>query len=131
LWLHSTYDPMLTENERMFTSIDNEGLECDKITFGDNGKGKVKGLGKNAISNDISISNILLVDSLSYKLLFISQLCDLSLICKFSPKDVVISSIKIDELIFKGFRYGNLYLVDFSSNDTRLSTCLFIKSSKG
>jgi hypothetical protein len=131
LWLHSTYDPMLTENERMFTSIDNEGLECDKITFGDNGKGKVKGLGKNAISNDISISNVLLVDSLSYKLLFISQLCDLSLICKFSPKDVVISSIKIDELIFKGFRYGNLYLVDFSSNDTRLSTCLFIKSSKG
>jgi hypothetical protein len=125
LWLHSTYDPMLTENERMFTSIDNEGLECDKITFGDNGKGKVKGLGKNAISN------VLLVDSLSYKLLFISQLCDLSLICKFSPKDVVISSIKIDELIFKGFHYGNLYLVDFSSNDTRLSTCLFIKSSKG
>jgi hypothetical protein len=116
---------MLTENERMFTSIDNEGLECDKITFGDNGKGKVKGLGKNAISN------VLLVDSLSYKLLFISQLCDLSLICKFSPKDVVISSIKIDELIFKGFHYGNLYLVDFSSNDTRLSTCSFIKSSKG
>jgi hypothetical protein len=50
---------------------------------------------------------------------------------KFSPKDVVITSIKSDELIFKGFRYDNLYLVDFSSNDASLSTCLFTKSSKG
>ena len=32
------------------------------VTFGDNRKGKVKGLGKIAISNDHSISNVLLVD---------------------------------------------------------------------
>jgi hypothetical protein len=32
----------ITENGRMFTSIDNEDSECDKITFGDNSKGKVK-----------------------------------------------------------------------------------------
>jgi hypothetical protein len=117
-------------NERMFTSIDNKGSECDKITFGDNSKGTVKGLDKITISNDLSISNVLLVESLSYNLLSVAQLCDLSLICKFSPKDVVISSIKSDGLIFKGFCYGNLYLVDFSSNDASLSTCLFTKSSK-
>jgi hypothetical protein len=88
-------------------------------------------LGKIAISNDLSISNVLLVESLSYNLLSVAQLCDLSLICKFSPKDVVITSIKSDELIFKDFRYDNLYLVDFFSNDVSLSTCLFTKSSKG
>jgi hypothetical protein len=33
--------------------------------LGDNGKGKVKGLGKIAISNDLSISNVLLVVSLN------------------------------------------------------------------
>jgi hypothetical protein len=49
------------ENRRMFTSIDDEGSECDKITFGDNSKGKVKGLDKIVISNDLSISNVLLV----------------------------------------------------------------------
>jgi hypothetical protein len=49
------------ENGRMFTSIDDEGSECDKITFGDNSKGKVKGLDKIVISNDLSISNVLLV----------------------------------------------------------------------
>jgi hypothetical protein len=120
----------MTENGRMFTSIDDEGSECDKITYGDNSKGKVKGLSKIAISNDLSITNILLVESLSYNLLFVAQLCDLGLICKFCPNDVVITSIKSDELIFKGFHYGNLYLVDFSSNDASLSTCLFTKSSK-
>jgi hypothetical protein len=118
-------------NGKMFTSIDNEGSGCDKITFGDNSKGKVKGLSKIAISNDLSISNILLVESLSYNLLSIAQLCDVGLRCKFSPKDVFITSIKSDELIFKGFRYENLYLVDFSSNYASLSTCLFTKSSKG
>jgi hypothetical protein len=121
----------MIRNGRMFTSIDNEGLECDKITFGDNSKGKVKGLDRIAISNGLSISNVLLVESLSYNLLFVAQLCDIGLVCKLSPKDVVITSIKSDELTFKGFHYGNLYLIDFSSNDASLSTCLFTKSSKG
>jgi hypothetical protein len=42
-------------NGRMFTSIDNEGSDCDKIIFGENSKGKVKELGKITISNDLSI----------------------------------------------------------------------------
>jgi hypothetical protein len=79
----------------------------------------------------LSISNVLLVEFLSYNLLSVAQLCDLVLIYKFSPKDVILTSIKSDELIFKGFRYGNLYLVNFSSNDASLSTCLFTKSLKG
>ena len=49
----------------------------DSITFGDNGKGKVKGLGKIAISNDMSISDVLLVESLNFNLLSVAQLCDL------------------------------------------------------
>jgi hypothetical protein len=116
--LHSGCTQHMTKNERMFTFIDDEGLECDKITFGDNIKGKVKGLSKITISNDLSISNVLLVESLRYNLLFVAQLCDLGLICKFSSKDIVITIIKSDELIFKGFHYGSLYLVDFYSNDS-------------
>jgi hypothetical protein len=52
----------MTGDARIFNSIntnDSHGYDC--ITFGDNGKGKVKGLGKIAISNDLSISNMLLV----------------------------------------------------------------------
>ena len=34
-------------------------------------------------------------------------------------------------LIFKGFRHGNIYLVDLSSNDANLVTYLFSKNSMG
>jgi hypothetical protein len=55
---------------RMFTEMSEEGCSTyDSITFGDNRKGKVKGLGKIAISNDHSISNVLLVESLNFNLL--------------------------------------------------------------
>ena len=63
---------------RMFNSINtngNNGYDC--ITFGDNSKGKVKGLSKIAISNDLSIFNVLLVESLNFNLLLVAQLCDL------------------------------------------------------
>ena len=60
----------MTGDARMFNSINTNGNDgYDSITFGDNGKGKVKGLGKIAISNDMSISNVLLVESLNFNLL--------------------------------------------------------------
>jgi hypothetical protein len=40
----------------------------DSIIFGDRNQGKVKGLGKIAISNEHSISNVFLVESLGYNL---------------------------------------------------------------
>ena len=58
----------MTGDPRMFTSLDEvDGQE--RITFGDNSKGKVQGLGKVAISNDHSISYVLYVASLSFNLL--------------------------------------------------------------
>ena len=46
----------MTGDSRMFNLINtNDSNGADSITFGDNGKGKVKGLGKIAISNDLSI----------------------------------------------------------------------------
>jgi hypothetical protein len=46
----------MTGDSRMFNSINANGNDgIHSITFGDNGKGKVKGLGKIAISNDLSI----------------------------------------------------------------------------
>ena len=42
----------MTGDSRMFNSINtNESNGIDSITFGDNDKGKVKGLGKIVISN--------------------------------------------------------------------------------
>jgi hypothetical protein len=73
----------------MFNSInENDSNGIDSIIFGDNGKGKVKRLSKIAISNDLSISNVLLVKSLNFNLLSIAQLCDLGFKYIFGVDDV-------------------------------------------
>ena len=122
----------MTGDMKMFTQMSEEDCSnYDSITFGDNRKGKVKGLGKIAISNDHSISNVLLVESLNFNLLSVAQLCDLGFCCNFTVEDVIISSVDGSNLKFKGFRHENLYLVDFSSNEAKLTTCLFSKASLG
>ena len=77
------------------------------------------------------IANVLLVESWNFNLLSVAQLCDLGFKCIFRVDDVEIISVDDSNLIFKGFRYENLYLVDFNANEAQLSTCLFTKSSMG
>jgi hypothetical protein len=56
-------------------------------------------------------------------------LCDLRFKCIFRVDDIEIISVDVSNLIFKGFRYENLYLVDFNASEAQLSTCMFTKSS--
>ena len=44
-----------------------------------------------AISKDLSISNVLFVESLSFNLISIAQLCDLGLMCTFDKNGVVVT----------------------------------------
>ena len=63
----------MTGDARIFNSINTNGNDgYDSITFGDNGKGKVKGFCKIEISNDLSIFNVLLVESLNFSLLSVA-----------------------------------------------------------
>src|SRR5881394_3743988 len=64
--------------------------DAKEIVFGDSGKGEVVSVGKIPISNDQSISNVLLVDSLSYNLLSVSQLCEMGYNCLFTIEGVQI-----------------------------------------
>ena len=70
----------MTGYVKMFTSLDEDVGDHEHVTFGDNSKGKVVSLGKMAITKYLSISNVLLVESVSFNLLSIVQLCDLGLI---------------------------------------------------
>ena len=116
----------MTGDARTFNSINTNGNDgYDSITFDENGKGKI------AICNDMSISSVLLVESLNFNLLSVAQLCDLGFKCIFRVDDVEIISVDGSNLIFKGFRYENIYLVDFNASEAQLSTCLFTKSSMG
>ena len=92
-------------------------------------KARSKGLVR--LQYPMTISNVLLVESLNFNLLSVAQLCDLEFKCIFWVDDVEIISVDGSNLIFKGFRYENLYLVDFNASEAQLSTCLFTKSSMG
>jgi hypothetical protein len=58
----------MTGEKKMFTSYVKNKYSQDSIIFGDGNQGKVKGLGRIAISNEHSISNVFLVESLGYNL---------------------------------------------------------------
>ena len=60
--------------------------------------------------------------SLSFNLLSIGH-------CLFTKKEVVVLKKDDDQVIFKGFRYNNLYLVDFTSEYANLKTYLFTKNN--
>jgi hypothetical protein len=80
----------MTGERSMFSSLDQSGSCQESITFADETHGGVLGLGKIAISNDKYLSNVLLVDSLSYNLLSVSQICKLGYNCLFTDKDVTV-----------------------------------------
>jgi hypothetical protein len=95
----------------------------------DGNQGKVKGLGKIAITNEHSISNVFLVESLGYNLLSISQLCHMGYNCLFTNVDVSVFTRSDGSLAFKVVLDGKLYLVDFSKEEADLDACLIAKTS--
>ena len=115
----------------MFTSYVKNKDSQDTIIFGDGNQGKVKGLDKIAITNEHSISNVFLVESLGYNLLYVSQLCHMDYNCLFTNVDVFVFRRSDGSLAFKGVLDGKLYLVDFSKENTDLDACLMAKTNMG
>jgi hypothetical protein len=99
--------------------------------FGDNSEGKVLGYGKIDITTDHSISKLLLIDSLNYNLLSISQLYEMGYNCLFTNKGVTVSRRCDGSYAFTGILEGKLYLVDFNLEELELDKCLIVKTNMG
>jgi hypothetical protein len=97
----------------------------------DSGKGEVIGIGNIPISNHQSLSNVLLVDSLSYNLLFVSRLCGMGYDCLFTNMCLKILRREDSSIAFTSWLTGRLYLVDFRTSGVSSDTCLVAKSNKG
>jgi hypothetical protein len=105
--------------------------ESDCITFGDNSQCQVLGFGKIAITTEHSISNVLLVKSLDYNLLFVSPLCERGYNCLFTNKGVTFFRRSDGSFAFKDVLRGKLYLVDFIPKEVELDRCLIAKTNMG
>ncbi|MDM1786909.1 hypothetical protein HX128_20980, partial [Acinetobacter bereziniae] len=64
----------MSGDEKQFFTL--ERKEGGIVTFGDNSKGKIIGIGKIQITPSTFIDSVLFVDNLKHNLLSISQLCD-------------------------------------------------------
>jgi hypothetical protein len=121
----------MTGERRMFTSFEKNKCESDCITFGDNSQGQVLGFGKIAITTEHSISKVLLIESLDYNLLSISQLCERGYNCLFTDKGVTVFRRSDGFFAFKCVLRGKLYLVDFIPKEVELDRCLIPKTNMG
>jgi hypothetical protein len=117
----------MTEEKRMSTSFEKKDTTSDSITFGDNSQGKVLGHGKIAITNEHLISKVLLVESLDYNLLSVSQLCEMGYNYLFTNKGVIIFRRSDGFFAFKCVLRGKLYLVYFVPEELELDKCLIAK----
>jgi hypothetical protein len=101
------------------------------MMFGDNSQGQVLDFGKIAITTEQSISKVLLVESLDYILLSISQLCEMNYNCLFTNKGVTVFKRSDGSFAFKDVLKGKLYLVDFIPGKVELDRRLITKTNMG
>ncbi|KAK1646858.1 hypothetical protein QYE76_064663 [Lolium multiflorum] len=94
------------------------------ITFGDNSKGKVLGYGKVAISKDLCLETVMLVEHLGYNLLSIYHLADAGYNSYFTKYYVQVFRSDNLKLVLVGYVENNLYVVDLSKESPSPSTCL-------
>jgi hypothetical protein len=109
----------MIENKKWFSSLTSLSHK-EYVTFGDDKKGKVLGIGVIKV-------NDALVDRLRYNLLCVSQLCDadLSVLFRKTGSHVLDSSGK---RVCGISRIGNVFQTDFSSAQSSLR-CLISQSS--
>jgi hypothetical protein len=115
----------------VFTFFEENNCSSDTITFGDNSEENVLEYDKIAITTDHSISKVLLVDSLDYNLLSISQLCEMCYNYLFTNKSVTVFRRSDGSYAFSGILRGKLYLVDFISEEMELDKWLIAKTNMG
>ena len=106
----------------MFTTLSPK--DGGYVTFGDNNKGKIIGVGSIGKSPSPIIENVLLVDGLKHNLLGISQLCDKGNRVIFEKSLCKIENLKDNKTLFVGHRHENVYVFNFSDLSSFNITCL-------
>ena len=123
-YLDSGYSRHMTGDKEQFNKLD--AKDGGYVTFGDNTKGKIIGIGEIGLGNpqSLSIHHVLFIDGLKHNLLSISQLCDMGNKATFYPKNYFVSSLDEDKVIFSGERVDNVYVIDLIKIDNKDIKCL-------
>ena len=101
------------------------------VSYGDKSKSKVLGLGKVVVTPDVSLVNVMLVETLGYNLLSVHALATMGFGTYFDVGIVVLMWSKTLKVAFVGYVEHGLYVVDFSGNTNTAVMCLIAKADVG
>ena len=119
----------MTGNSKLFLSL--AKYDGGKVTFGDNGKGKVCGIG--TIGNKkFQLKDVLLVKGLKHNLLSISQLCDngYDVHFKLGKNIVELVNVNTNENILVGKRFNNVYTLQIDDLISHDVSCLLARDEE-
>ena len=89
------------------------------VAFGDKRCRKIEGTGETKLNENITVKQVSLVNELGFNLLSVSQLCDQgNNETTFTSKDCYVRNSDIKEVILKGIRFKNVYVVDHKYQPT-------------
>ena len=100
-------------------------------TSGDKSKVEVKGLGKVVVAKDITLVNVMLVESPGYNLMSVRALNKMNFDVHFTIDMVVLLRSKTLKVMFVGYVENELFVVDFSGSTNTQAICLFGKADVG
>jgi hypothetical protein len=101
------------------------------VSYGDKSSSKVLGFGKVVITPDVSLVNVMLVETIGYNLLSVRQLDTMGYATYFDVDIVVVMWSKTLKVAFVGYVENDLYVVDFSKKPTMAAICLIAKANVG
>ena len=101
----------MTGNANQLSSLHKEAN--GSVALGDKRSRKIIGTGENKINENIMVKQVSFVNELGYNLLSLSQLCDKgNNEAVFTSKDYYVRNSDTKEIILKGIRFKNVYVVD-------------------
>src|SRR3954470_10074013 len=101
------------------------------VSYGDKSKSQVLGLGKVVVAHNISLVDVMLVETLGYNLLSVRALGKMGFAIFINDDLVVLLWSKSPKVAFVGYVKNDLYVVDFSGKTTSGPMCLFGKADVG
>ena len=99
----------MTSDESLFQKLNKN--KSENVSFGDNSKGVIRGIGTIGNNSHTQIKNVLLFKNLKYNLLSISQLCDKGYRVCFESNACHVINSTTNQIIYIGKRHENVYVI--------------------
>jgi hypothetical protein len=121
----------MTGSKEMVMELRTGSSHAGYITYGDSSRSKVLGLGKVVVSHNVTMEDVMLVESLSYNLLSIAQLANMGFATFFDIGILVLLRSKSLNVAHVEHVENGLYVINFSKETTKAATCLMAKVDVG